>query len=160
LEEPTGRCRIAPRGHEHVDDLPELVDCPIDVAPLARDLDIGLIDLPAVADRMAAGPGGLGQQRREPQHPPVDGDVIDVHAASVSSSSTSRYDNAKRRYQRTASTITSGREAEAAKADRGMVAGRGRWVLMTTVCPLGARSQQMQQRQNSTYTAAETPCRW
>src|SRR4029453_1409189 len=65
---------------------------------------------------------------------------------SVSSSSTSRYDNANRRYQRTASTITSGGKQKPAKADRGMVAGRGRGVLMTTACPLGARSQQMQQR--------------
>src|SRR5215216_256008 len=65
---------------------------------------------------------------------------------SASSSSTSRYDNAKRRYQRTASTITSGGKQKPAKADREMIAGRGRWVLMTTVCLLGARSQQMQQR--------------
>jgi hypothetical protein len=30
---------------------------------------------------MAAGPRGLGQQRRKPQNPPVDGDVVDLHAA-------------------------------------------------------------------------------
>ena len=29
---------------------------------------------------MAAGPGDVGQQRREPQHPPVDGDVVDLDA--------------------------------------------------------------------------------
>jgi hypothetical protein len=28
-----------------------------------------------------AGPGGLGQQWREPQDPPVDADVIDLDAA-------------------------------------------------------------------------------
>jgi len=28
-----------------------------------------------------ARPGGLGQQRREPLHPAVDGDVVDLHAA-------------------------------------------------------------------------------
>jgi hypothetical protein len=66
LEEPAGRCRVPPRGHEHVDDLPELVDRAVDIAPPAGDLDIGLVHLPAVAGGMAAGPGGLGQQRREP----------------------------------------------------------------------------------------------
>jgi hypothetical protein len=30
---------------------------------------------------MAAGPGGFGQQRREALDPPVDGDVVDLHAA-------------------------------------------------------------------------------
>jgi hypothetical protein len=30
---------------------------------------------------MAAGPGGLGKQRREPQHPAVDSDVVDLDAA-------------------------------------------------------------------------------
>jgi hypothetical protein len=30
---------------------------------------------------MAAGPGGLGQQRRKPQHPPIDSDVVDLDAA-------------------------------------------------------------------------------
>ena len=64
---------------------------------------------------------------------------------SASSSSTSRYDRPKRRYQRTASTITSGGKQKPAKADRGTVAGRGRRVLMTTVCLLRARSQHMQQ---------------
>jgi hypothetical protein len=29
---------------------------------------------------MPAGPGSLGQQRHEPQHPPVDGDVVDLDA--------------------------------------------------------------------------------
>ena len=29
---------------------------------------------------MPTGPGGVGQQRREPQHPPVDGDVVDLDA--------------------------------------------------------------------------------
>ena len=61
LEEPAGRCRVSPRGHEHVDDLPELVDRAVDVAPLAGDLEIGLVDLLAIADGVAAGPGGLGE---------------------------------------------------------------------------------------------------
>ena len=59
-----------------VDDLPGLVDGPVDVAPLAGDLDVGLVHLPAVSHAMPAGPGGVGKQRREPQHPPVDGHVV------------------------------------------------------------------------------------
>jgi hypothetical protein len=58
--------------------LPELVDRAVDVAPLARDLDIGLIDLPAVT---TAWPGGLGEQRGEALDPAVDGGVVDVNAA-------------------------------------------------------------------------------
>jgi hypothetical protein len=34
-----------------------------------------------MADGVAAGPGGVGEQRREPHHPPVDGDVVDLDAA-------------------------------------------------------------------------------
>jgi hypothetical protein len=30
---------------------------------------------------MAVGPGSLGEQRREPLHPPVDDDVVDLDAA-------------------------------------------------------------------------------
>jgi len=41
--------------------LPELVDRAVDVAPLAGDLEIGLVDLLAIADGVAAGPGGLGE---------------------------------------------------------------------------------------------------
>jgi len=39
------------------------------------------IDFPAVADAMPARPSSLGEQRRGPQHPPVHGDVVDLHAA-------------------------------------------------------------------------------
>jgi hypothetical protein len=65
-------------GDEHVDDLAELVDRAVHVAPLSADPDVGLIDLPAVADGVAAGPSGIGQLRREAHHPPVDGDVVDL----------------------------------------------------------------------------------
>jgi hypothetical protein len=68
-------------GDEHVDHLPELVDRTVDVPPLADELHVGLVDLPTVADGVAAGPSGVSQQRREPQHPPVDGDVVDLDAA-------------------------------------------------------------------------------
>jgi hypothetical protein len=32
---------------------------------------------------VAARPGGVGQWRREPHHPAVDGDVVDLDAAEV-----------------------------------------------------------------------------
>jgi hypothetical protein len=51
------------------------------MAPAAGDLHVRLIHLPAISDPMAAGPGGLSEQRREPLHPPIDGDVVDLDAA-------------------------------------------------------------------------------
>jgi len=54
--------------------------------------------------------------------------------------------NEKRGYQRTARMITSGGKQKPAKAGRGTGARRERRVLMTTVCLLRTRSQQMQQR--------------
>jgi len=81
LKDPTGRPQITPWGDEHVDDLPELIDRTVDVAPPTGDLHIRLVDLPAITDGMAAWPGSLGQQGREALDPPVDGDVVDLHAA-------------------------------------------------------------------------------
>jgi hypothetical protein len=108
VEEPSGRHRVTAWGHEHVDDLPELVDRAVHIAPLARDLDVGLVDLPATPDRMAAGAGGLGQQWREALDPPVDAGVVDLDAALGEEFFEVAVRQAKRRYQRTASTITSG----------------------------------------------------
>src|SRR5512132_122698 len=72
---------------------------------------------------------------------------------SANSSPTSRYDSAKRRYQRTASTITSGGKQKPANAARTTEARRGRRVLIATVCLPWARLQQMQQcRQDGTVT--------
>jgi hypothetical protein len=42
---------------------------------MAGDLDVGLVDLPAIVDAVAAWSRDVDQQWREPQHPPVDGDV-------------------------------------------------------------------------------------
>jgi hypothetical protein len=60
LEELTGCGRVTTRGDEHVDDLPELIDRSVHVAPLASNLGVGLVDLPAVPDGVPAGPSGLG----------------------------------------------------------------------------------------------------
>jgi hypothetical protein len=81
LEEPSGCLEVAARGDQHVDDLAELVNRTVDVAPAAGDLHVGLVDLPAIPDGVPAGPSGLSEQRREPLHPPVDGDVVDLNAA-------------------------------------------------------------------------------
>jgi hypothetical protein len=44
-----------------IDDLAELVDGAVSVAPPAGDLHVGLIHVPAVPDGVPAGPGGLGE---------------------------------------------------------------------------------------------------
>jgi hypothetical protein len=51
---------------------------------------------------------GHGEQRRESLHPPVDGDVVDVDAALGEQFFDVAVGQPKRRYQRTASTMTSG----------------------------------------------------
>ena len=72
-----GFLRVAPRRHEYVDDLPELIDRTQDVPPPTGDPHLGLVHLPAVADGVPAGVSGLGHQRREPLNPPLDRDVVD-----------------------------------------------------------------------------------
>src|SRR4030095_4590726 len=98
--------------------------------------DVGLIDLPAVADGMPVRPGNLGQQRREPLHPAVDSDVKDFDTALSEQFLDVAIGQAKRRYQRTVTTIT-GREAEASEGgpqDQGSTrAAPGRRVLMPAV---------------------------
>ena len=66
-----GPWRPGTRRH-HVDDLAGLVDRSVHIAPLAGDLHLGLIHVPAVANGVAAWSGGVGEQRREPPHPPID----------------------------------------------------------------------------------------
>jgi hypothetical protein len=61
FEEPPGGLRVATHGYEHVDDLPELIDRAVEVAPPASHLHIGLVHEPAVTNSMPAGPGSLGQ---------------------------------------------------------------------------------------------------
>src|SRR5829696_4911290 len=78
LEEPAGSPPVTLGGDEHVDDLAELIDRSVHIPPPAGDLHIGLVGPPAVANGVPAWAGGLGQQGREPLHPPVDGDVVDL----------------------------------------------------------------------------------
>jgi hypothetical protein len=84
FEEPLGCLRVALWGDGCVDDLRELVDGPVDIASPAGDLHLRLVHLPAISNTMPARPGGVGQQRREPQHPPVDRHVVGVTSASSS----------------------------------------------------------------------------
>jgi hypothetical protein len=70
LEEPASCSDVAPRGDEDVNHLPELTNGAVDIAPLAGDLHVDLVDLLAVAIGMSAGPGSLGQQAGEVKHPP------------------------------------------------------------------------------------------
>ncbi len=65
-------------GQRDVDDLPELVDRPVQIPSPASHLDVRLVDEPPVTGGVPAGPGGVGEQRREPLHPPVHRDVVDV----------------------------------------------------------------------------------
>jgi hypothetical protein len=48
-------------GDNDIDDLAQLVDGAVHVAPPASDLCVGLIHLPAVPDGVPAGQGGLGE---------------------------------------------------------------------------------------------------
>jgi hypothetical protein len=81
FEEPAGSRRVPPWRDEYVDDLPELVDRAIAIAPPTGDLHIRLVDLPAVTDGVSTGPGGVGEQRGEALDPAVDGGVVDLDPA-------------------------------------------------------------------------------
>jgi len=80
-EEPARRRRVPLVGGQHVDDLPELVDRPVQVAPPTGHLDVRLVHPPPVAGRVLTGPSGVGEQRGESLHPAEDGDVVDLDAA-------------------------------------------------------------------------------
>ena len=57
-----------------------LVDRPVDVAPDPSDLDLGLVDEPAIPGQVPHRPGRVDQQGCEPLHPPIEGDVVDLDA--------------------------------------------------------------------------------
>ena len=67
---------------------------------------------------MPAGPGDVDQLGAEPLHPPVDRDVIHDDAAFGKEILHVAVGQAVRRYQRTASMITSGGNRNPAKLDR------------------------------------------
>jgi hypothetical protein len=66
-----------------------LVNATVEVDPPPGNLDIRFIDKPSIARSVPAEACRVDQQRGEPLHPAVDGNVIN-HDATASSSSTSR----------------------------------------------------------------------
>jgi hypothetical protein len=66
---------------QHIDNLADLIDGSVQVDSPAADLDIRFIDEPAISRDMSAGTGCVDEQRREPLHPTVDRDVIDIDAS-------------------------------------------------------------------------------
>jgi hypothetical protein len=48
--------------HEHVDDLPVLVERTVQIDPSPGDLDVGLVDEPPITRDMPAGPCRVDQQ--------------------------------------------------------------------------------------------------
>jgi hypothetical protein len=142
------RAALASRrwGDEHVDDLAELVDRTVDVAPPTGDLCVALIGLPAIADGVAAWPGGIDQQRREPLDPAVDGGMVDLDPAvgeqlldvAIGQPKAQVPANRQHDHVRWKAEAGEGRSCERSSAER-----RG---LMATVCLPAAPSQQMHQR--------------
>ena len=57
-----------------------LIDGTVDVPPDTGDLDIPLVNKPAVTNQMPARPSGFGEHRCEPLHPPEQGHVVDFDA--------------------------------------------------------------------------------
>jgi hypothetical protein len=51
------------------------------IAPDPSDLDVGLIDVPAIPDDVLTGSGCLRELRREPLDPPVDAHGVDLDAS-------------------------------------------------------------------------------
>jgi hypothetical protein len=73
--------RFAALAEQDVDDLPVLVDRPIQVGPPPGHLDGGLVDEPAIARRMPSRSRSVDEVAGECLHPPVDRDVIRGDAA-------------------------------------------------------------------------------
>jgi hypothetical protein len=80
-EEPAGGRQIPFLRHQHVDDLPELINRAVQVDPPAGNLDVGFIGEPAIARGVSARPGCVDHQGREPLHPAVDRNVINGDTA-------------------------------------------------------------------------------
>jgi class 3 adenylate cyclase len=80
IEEPAGRRDVTTLGQHDVDDLAELVHRPVEIPPHASDLHVGLVHEPAVAASMSARAGSVDQLRREPLHPAIQGDMVDIDA--------------------------------------------------------------------------------
>jgi hypothetical protein len=105
----------------------------VNVVPLTGDLRIRLVDLPAVADSVAARLGGVAQQRREAHHPTVDGHVVDLDTALTEQLLDVAVGQAKAQVPADRNDDHAGRKRKPTKADRATGARRGRRVLMPLV---------------------------
>src|SRR5262249_11516107 len=63
--------RVATCGRQRVDDLAVLVERAVQVSPASGDLDVGLVDEPALPGCMAGWPGRSDELRRKGVHPPI-----------------------------------------------------------------------------------------
>ncbi len=86
-EEPAGRGQVPTFAGKHVDDLAELVDCPVQVGPSADDYDVHLIGELSIPRQVATRPDGVHQKRLNAA-PSVTAST--TMPRSASSSSTSR----------------------------------------------------------------------
>jgi hypothetical protein len=117
VEEPAGCVRISAPRHHDVNDLAELIDRPLPIAPAPSHLQVGLVHQPAVSHGVTSWAGGVSQQRCDARDPPVDGGVVDVDAALGQQLLDVAIRQVEAQDQRTASTITSGGKPKPAKAD-------------------------------------------
>jgi hypothetical protein len=105
---------------------------------VASDLHVGLVDLPAIANAVAAWPSGVGQQWRGPLHPAVDGDVVDLDAALGEEFFDVAVGQAEAQLPADRNDDDIGWEAEAGERRARRIDRRdGRVVLMVGVSPLG-----------------------
>ena len=79
-ESPGGR-QIPLLGDQHIEDLPVLVDDPVQIHPPPGDLGVGLIREPAISGRMSTRSCCVDQQGCAVLHPPEDADVINGDAS-------------------------------------------------------------------------------
>jgi hypothetical protein len=79
-EEALGRLQVAVGGQQEVDGRAMLVDGPVQIAPLAADLDVGLVDAHGPAVRLAEGAQPALDQRGVGQDPAVQGGVVHLQA--------------------------------------------------------------------------------
>jgi hypothetical protein len=107
-EKPAGGHNVAARRDVHVDDLAVLVHGPVDVPPSAGHLHLGFVDEPPAAHRVPACPGRVEQKGREVLDPPVQGHAIHLYPPFGQDLLEVAVRQSERRYQRTASKITSG----------------------------------------------------
>jgi hypothetical protein len=89
-EEALGRVQVALGGEQKVDGRAVLVDGPVQITPLAADLDVGLVNANRAAMGFAEGPQPAFDQRRIGQNPAVQVAWSTAGPRSRNSSSISR----------------------------------------------------------------------